>query len=98
MDWNDTPFWLALGLAGNLAFFSRFLVQWLASERAKRSFIPMAFWYLSIAGSLILLIYAIHRKDPIFTLAYLPNCVVYVRNVMLIRRTDDDGSLCLPKT
>jgi lipid-A-disaccharide synthase-like uncharacterized protein len=44
MDWNDTPFWLALGLAGNLTFCSRFLVQWVAAERAKRSFIPTAFW------------------------------------------------------
>lgn len=92
MDWNDAPFWLAFGLAGNLAFSSRFLVQWVASERAKRSLIPIAFWHLSIVGSAILLIYAIHRKDPIFTLAYLPNCVVYVRNLMLIHRTGVDGS------
>jgi lipid-A-disaccharide synthase-like uncharacterized protein len=92
MDWNDAPFWLAFGLAGNLTFSSRFLVQWVASERAKRSFIPNVFWYLSIAGSAILLIYAIHRKDPIFTLAYLPNCVVYVRNLMLIHRTGEQGS------
>ena len=92
MDWNDTPLWLAFGLAGNLTFSCRFLVQWVAAERAKRSFIPTAFWYLSIAGSAILLIYAVHRKDPVFTLAYLPNCVVYVRNLMLIHRAGDHGS------
>lgn len=86
MNWNDTPFWLGFGLLGNLAFFSRFLVQWVASERAGRSFIPLSFWYLSLAGSLVLLIYAVHRRDPIFTLAYLPNAVVYVRNLVLIRR------------
>lgn len=86
MDWSDTPFWLGFGLLGNLAFFSRFLVQWVASERAGRSFIPLSFWYLSLAGSLVLLVYAIHRRDPIFTLAYLPNAVVYVRNLVLIRR------------
>ena len=92
MDWSDSPVWLAIGLAGNATFFSRFLVQWLASERAGRSYVPIAFWYLSIAGSLILLAYAIHRRDPVFTLAFLPNCVVYVRNLVLIRRTGATGS------
>jgi lipid-A-disaccharide synthase-like uncharacterized protein len=86
MDWNDSTPWLLLGLAGNAAFFSRFLVQWIASERAGRSTVPVAFWWLSIAGSLILLAYALHRRDPVFVLAYLPNSVVYVRNLMLIRR------------
>lgn len=85
MDWNDAKIWLAIGFAGNALFFSRFLVQWLASERAGRSYVPVAFWWLSIAGSVVLLLYAIHRRDPVFTLAYLPNCVVYVRNLMLIR-------------
>lgn len=87
MDWSDSPVWLAIGLAGNAAFFARFLVQWIASERAGRSYVPAIFWYLSIAGSLILLAYAIHRRDPVFTLAFLPNCVVYVRNLVLLRRT-----------
>jgi lipid-A-disaccharide synthase-like uncharacterized protein len=88
MDWSDTHFWLAFGLLGNAAFFARFLVQWVASERARRSYVPLAFWHLSIVGSVILLIYALHRRDPIFTLAYLPNGVVYVRNLMLIRRDE----------
>jgi lipid-A-disaccharide synthase-like uncharacterized protein len=87
MDWSDSPLWLAIGLAGNAAFFARFLVQWIASERAGRSYVPAVFWYLSIAGSLTLLAYAIHRRDPVFTLAFLPNCVVYVRNLVLLRRT-----------
>ena len=86
MDWTDTPLWLAFGLLGQAAFGSRFLVQWIDSERAGRSYVPLAFWYLSIAGSVILLIYAIHRKELVFTLAYLPNCFVYTRNLMLIRR------------
>jgi len=86
MDWDDAKIWLAIGFAGNAIFFSRFLIQWLASERAGRSYVPVIFWWLSIAGSLILLLYALHRRDPVFTLAYLPNCVVYVRNLMLIRR------------
>jgi lipid-A-disaccharide synthase-like uncharacterized protein len=88
MDWSDHPFWLAFGLLGNAAFFSRFLIQWVVSERKHRSVVPMAFWYLSILGSIILLIYAIHRKDPIFTLAYTPNAVVYFRNIVLRRRED----------
>lgn len=98
MDWNDSPAWLAFGLLGNLAFFSRFLVQWVASERAGQSVIPLAFWYLSLAGSIILLIYALHRRDLIFTLAYLPNSVVYVRNLMLIRRGSPSEELRDPSS
>ena len=86
MDWHDGLPWLVIGFAGNAVFFLRFVVQWLASERAGRSYVPIAFWWLSIAGSLVLLAYAIHRRDPVFTLAFLPNCVVYVRNLMLIRK------------
>ena len=88
VNWGDTPFWLAFGLLGNAAFASRFLVQWIASERARESVIPKAFWYLSIVGSLILLFYALHVKNLVFTLAYLPNCVVYVRNLILIERKE----------
>ncbi len=86
MDWNDSRIWLAIGFLGNALFFSRFMVQWIASERAGRSYIPTLFWWLSIAGSVVLLLYALHKRDPVFTLAYLPNCVVYVRNLMLIRK------------
>lgn len=101
MDWNDTPLWFGFGLLGNLAFFSRFLVQWVQSERAGRSLVPLSFWYLSLAGSLVLLVYAIHRRDPIFTLAYLPNTVVYVRNLVLIRRCetkDPDRAAAFPRS
>ncbi len=93
MDWGESPGWIVFGLLGNVCFFSRFLVQWIASERARRSLIPLAFWHLSVVGSLILLIYAVHRRDPIFTLAYLPNSLVYVRNLMLIRRERDGDVL-----
>ena len=92
MDWSDSLPWLAFGLLGQTAFFSRFLVQWLASERAGRSYVPKAFWYLSLAGSLILLVYAAHRAEPVFLLGYLPNSAVYIRNLMLIRNTRADGS------
>lgn len=88
MDWSDSWYWIAFGLVGNAAFATRFLVQWIASERAARSVVPIAFWHLSILGSLILLVYAIHRGDPIFTLAYLPNAFIYARNLALTKRAD----------
>ena len=86
MEWSDTPLWIGIGLAGQAAFFSRFLVQWIASERAKQSVVPLSFWYLSLVGSLVLLVYSIHRKEPIIVLGYLPNAFVYVRNLALLRR------------
>lgn len=89
MDWSDSTYWLAFGLLGQALFGARFFVQWIASEREGRSHVPKSFWYLSIAGSLALLIYAIHRKELVFTLAYLPNCVVYVRNLMLLKKRGD---------
>ena len=85
-DWQDDLGWVAFGLVGNALFFSRFLVQWIASERARDSVVPVSFWWLSIAGSLVLLIYAIHLGNPVFVLAYLPNAFVYGRNLVLLRR------------
>ena len=76
--------WLAIGLAGQLCFGARFLVQWLASERRRRSVIPMAFWYLSLGGGGILLTYALWRRDPVFVLGQAFGTMVYVRNIMLI--------------
>jgi lipid-A-disaccharide synthase-like uncharacterized protein len=72
-----------VGFLGQAFFFSRFLVQWLASEKAKRSVIPMAFWYLSLAGGSILLIYAIHVGDPVFILGQSTGAFIYLRNVYL---------------
>ena len=97
-DWSDSRFWLLLGLAGQVAFASRFLLQWVASEMAGESRVPKSFWYLSIAGSLALLAYAVHRRDPIFTLAYLPNTFVYLRNLMLIRRKEREEATARPAT
>ncbi len=78
--------WVIVGLIGQGIFGSRFLVQWLASERRKRSIIPVAFWYLSIAGSLVLLSYAIHRRDPVFIMGECGGVMIYVRNLVLLRR------------
>lgn len=78
--------WLAVGIAGQLCFAARFLVQWIASEANKRSTVPIAFWYLSLIGGLVLLSYAIWRRDPVFILGQAMGGVVYVRNLMLIHR------------
>jgi lipid-A-disaccharide synthase-like uncharacterized protein len=78
--------WIAVGLLGQLMFFSRFLVQWIASERRRESVIPLSFWYLSLAGGLILLTYAIYRLDPVFILGQSVGAFIYARNLMLIYR------------
>ena len=91
-EWNVNPVWFVLGMAGQAIFFSRFLVQWVASERARKSFIPPVFWWLSLVGSMLLLAYAIHRKDPVFVLGQAFGWVVYARNLMLIQRNGDPAS------
>lgn len=75
-----------LGMLGQVLFFSRFLVQWIASEKKGQSTVPLSFWYLSIGGGALLLGYAIWRKDPVITLGQLVGLFVYVRNLMLIHR------------
>lgn len=77
--------WVVFGLAGQLLFTARFLVQWLASERQRRSVVPIAFWYFSIGGGLILLTYAIYRQDPVFILGQSMGVFIYLRNLWLIR-------------
>ena len=82
----DFNLWVVFGLAGQLLFGSRFIVQWIASERKKVSYIPIVFWYLSLSGGIITLIYAIHIRDTVFTLAQGAGLMVYLRNLMLIYR------------
>lgn len=76
--------WLVVGLLGQGLFSARFLVQWIVSERRRRSVVPIQFWYLSVAGGVVLLAYAIHRADPVFILGQAAGLVVYVRNLYLI--------------
>jgi lipid-A-disaccharide synthase-like uncharacterized protein len=84
--------WTAVGFAGQSLFFSRFAVQWIASERRKQSHVPVAFWWLSLLGSLITLAYAIHRGDPVFVLGQAFGWTVYSRNLaMIYRRSDADA-------
>lgn len=78
--------WLILGYLGQAMFFSRFLVQWVASERAGRSVVPVSFWFLSLVGGLILLAYSIWREDPVFILGQSCGALIYTRNLMLIRK------------
>jgi lipid-A-disaccharide synthase-like uncharacterized protein len=83
LDWS---YLMILGFIGNGLFSMRFLVQWLESEKKGESVIPVSFWYWSIAGSLLMCTYFIFRRDPVGILAYLPNSMIYIRNLMLIRR------------
>ena len=83
--------WVILGLIGQTAFFMRFLVQWIVSEKRGESFIPIYFWYLSLSGGLILLAYAIHIGDPVFTLGQSCGLLVYIRNLMLIYKNKKDS-------
>ena len=78
--------WFLFGMVAQAVFFLRFLVQWIVSERRGESVIPVAFWYLSLLGSVLIFVYAIRRADPVFMLAQLLACVIYVRNLMLIYR------------
>jgi len=82
-DW----FWLSVGFIGQALFSMRFLVQWLQSERVKRSVIPDAFWYFSVAGGVTLLAYAIHRVDPVFIVGQATGLFIYFRNLHFILKT-----------
>jgi len=80
--------WLLLGFGGQIVFSARFLIQWLASEKAGRSVVPRAFWHLSLAGGLMILGYAAYTRDPVFIAGYAPNALIYVRNLVLLGRED----------
>jgi lipid-A-disaccharide synthase-like uncharacterized protein len=77
-------FWLAFGLVAQLFFTARFLVQWISSERAGKSVIPMAFWFFSMGGGIMTLIYGIVKREPIIILGQALATIIYIRNIMLI--------------
>lgn len=84
------------GFLGQVCFGMRFVIQWIASERKKESHFPIIFWYFSLAGGVILLTYAILRKDPVFIMGQAMGLVVYVRNLMLIHKkkhSDSEGKI-----
>lgn len=72
-----------MGLTGQVVFCGRFLLQWLHSERLHRSAIPMGFWYTSIAGSVLLLVFALYKRDPVFMAGYFGGLLIYLRNLHL---------------
>lgn len=86
--WNSvTPqelFWLCFGFGAQAMFFMRFVLQWIASEKARQSIVPEVFWYFSFAGGLGLLIYAIHRVDPVIIVGQATGLFIYCRNIYFI--------------
>lgn len=96
---DEAMVWIAIGFLGQALFSARFIIQWLYSEKAGRSVMPLAFWYFSLAGGTVLTIYAIYRRDPVFIFGQALGLLVYARNLMLIHRDktrkadpDDGGS------
>jgi lipid-A-disaccharide synthase-like uncharacterized protein len=85
-DWFSSPtYWYVLGFAGQVLFGSRFFVQWWVSEKHRRVMIPRAFWYLSLSGGVVLLAYALHKRDPVFAIGQFAGVLIYVRNLALAR-------------
>ena len=78
--------WLIIGFLGQALFSARFIIQWIASEKQRKSVVPLAFWYFSLFGGLVLLAYAIHRRDPVFILGQAFGAVIYLRNLYFIYR------------
>ena len=83
IEWDE---WKFVGWLGNAVFAARFFVQWLATEKRKQVVIPMAFWWLSLIGSLLLLIYGIHQQDSVFIFAYAFTWIPYIRNIVIHHR------------
>ncbi len=78
--------WTFIGLFGQSLFMMRFVVQWIASERAKKSVMPEIFWYFSLGGGMIVFIYAIHQQDLVFILGQGLGIIIYLRNIYFIRK------------
>lgn len=79
-------FWLAIGFLGQALFSARFIVQWIVSERHRRSVIPVAFWFFSLGGGMTLLAYSIYRQDPVYITGQAGGLFIYFRNLYLIYR------------
>ena len=86
--------WKLVGWLGNVVFFSRFLVQWHATEQKRRVVVPPAFWWLSLLGSLTLLCYSLHKHDSVFILAYAFTWIPYIRNLMIHYRHQEAHLAC----
>ena len=84
--------WTIVGFGGQLLFTARFLVQWIASERAKKSVVPLAFWYFSLGGGVVLLAYSIYKRDPVFIAGQLLGVFIYLRNLYFIHAPRTSGA------
>jgi lipid-A-disaccharide synthase-like uncharacterized protein len=100
IEWSA---WKVIGWCGNAVFFSRFFVQWYVTERKKQVVVPAAFWWLSLTGSLLLLVYSLRQRDSVFIFAYLFTWIPYIRNLIIHKRHTDAhvdcpgcGTLCPP--
>lgn len=91
IDWSV---WKIIGWLGNAVFFSRFFVQWYATEKKKRVVVPQAFWWLSLAGSVTLLAYSLHQQDSVFIFAYAFTWIPYIRNLMIHRQNKAARIVC----
>jgi len=110
--WHDGKFfgiewsvWKVVGWCGNAVFFSRFFVQWYATEKLRRVVVPTAFWWLSLTGSLLLLVYSLRQRDSVFIFAYAFTWIPYVRNLIIHHRhmeahvdCPNCGSSCVPQS
>ena len=90
-------FWLAFGLVAQLLFTARFLVQWISSERAGKSVVPMAFWFFSIGGGLMTLVYGVVKREPVIIAGQALATIIYIRNIMLIIKDRASGSETLKR-
>ena len=91
IEWNN---WKVIGWLGNAIFFCRFFVQWYATEKKKQVVVPTAFWWLSLTGSLLLLIYSLRKRDSVFIFAYAFTWIPYVRNLIIHRRHKEAQRTC----
>lgn len=89
--------WMMIGFLGQALFSMRFLIQWIHSERIRRSIVPEAFWYFSVAGGVTLLAYAIYRQDPVFILGQGVGLLIYGRNIWMIRRYKRERTDSVPE-
>lgn len=102
--WIEWHFWKVIGWLGNAVFFSRFIVQWYATEKKQQVVVPTAFWWLSLTGALLLLSYALfHQRDSVFIFAYAFSWIPYIRNLVIHYRHEEShhdcagcGALCPP--
>ena len=91
IDWSV---WKVVGWCGNAVYFSRFFVQWYATEKKKQVVVPQAFWWLSLVGSVTLLAYSLHQQDSVFIFAYAFTWIPYIRNLMIHRRNKAASTIC----